>query len=399
MTRTIETALQDAGGVAADVGTAKKRGRPPTLSQEQYAVLGEHLRAHPNATYEDAVEFVRARFGVTVVRQTITKHMKAIGISKVAAKTPARAADSVAGAKAPEAYGYRPHHRVPPSADRLPSSLTDAEWGLVADLFEARGPGRPAVVSTRAKVDAIAYIVRGGLSWRMLPKEFPKWDNVYATFRRWSASGLFEKMHDRLRAMWREREQRNVEPSGAVVDSQSVKTSPQGGPKGYDGGKKVVGRKRHLLVDTTGILLAVLLTPANVQDRDAAAEVVAAGKQKYPSIQVAYADSGYAGSKTAAAVAATGVKLEIVKRPNAQNQMWSKSGELPLFPAQLASSRPFPILPKRWIAERANAWTERPRRMNRDHDALLQVSTAWIWFVHGRMLLAKLAHLGTTAQS
>jgi len=140
--------------------------------------------------------------------------------------------------------------------------------------------------------------VRSGASWRMLPKHFPRWQNVYRTFRRWSEQGKCEQMHDRLRAQWRERVGKAEQPTAAVVDVQSTRGSPQGGESGYDAGKKVKGRKHHLVVDTLGLLLAISVTAASVQDRDAAHPVVQAAINKYPSIQTLFADSGDAGECT-----------------------------------------------------------------------------------------------------
>ncbi|EPM48385.1 ISPsy19, transposase [Pseudomonas syringae pv. actinidiae ICMP 18804] len=130
----------------------------------------------------------------------------------------------------------------------------------------------------------------------MLPREFPHWDNVYKTFQRWSAQGKFEQMHDRLRAQWRERVDRDEKPSAAVLDSQSTRSSPQGGESGYDAGKKVKGRKRSLVVDTLGLLLAVSISAASVQDRDAADDAVTSSMGKYPSLSTLFVDSAYAGS-------------------------------------------------------------------------------------------------------
>jgi len=128
----------------------------------------------------------------------------------------------------------------------------------------------PPRYSRRALVDACCYVVRTGCSWRMLPNEFPPWKNVYGTFRRWAAEGRFEAMHDRLRAQWRACEGRSSAPSAAVLDAESARSSPQGGPSGFDAGKKVKGCKRNLVVDTLGLLLAVSVTTADVQDRDGA---------------------------------------------------------------------------------------------------------------------------------
>ncbi|MBS9405669.1 IS5 family transposase [Halomonas sp. TRM85114] len=151
----------------------------------------------------------------------------------------------------------------------------------MADIFESDGDrGTPPRYPRRLLVDACCYVVRSGCSWRMLPKDFPAWQNVYRTFHRWSQQGKFEQMHDRLRAQWREREGRTHMPSAAVLDAQSTRSSPQGGTSGYDAGKKVKGRKRHVLVDTLGLILAVSVTAASVQDRDGAHPVMANGMEK-----------------------------------------------------------------------------------------------------------------------
>ncbi len=145
-----------------------------------------------------------------------------------------------------------------------------------------------------------------------------------------------------------------------------------------------------MVVHTLGLLLAVWVTTANVQDRDAAAPVLAAAKKECPNLKRTYVDAGYTGAKTAAAAAQHGIELEVVKRPQIGNRQWVRGGDLPMFPEDATAGKPFPILPKRWIVERNNAWSERPRRTNRDHDHLPAVSTAWIWLAQARMLLAKL---------
>ncbi|WP_404822125.1 transposase, partial [Pseudomonas khavaziana] len=140
-------------------------------------------------------------------------------------------------------------------------------------------------------LEACCYVMHAGCSWRMLPREFLHWDNVYKTFRRWSAQGKFEQMHDRFRAQWRERVDRDEKPSAAVLDSQSTRSSPQGGESGYDAGKKVKGRKRSLIVDTLGLLLAVSISAASMQDRDAADDAATSSMGKYPSLNTLFVDS------------------------------------------------------------------------------------------------------------
>lgn len=163
--------------------------------------------------------------------------------------------------------------------------LTDAEWALVEDIFtNGGGRGAPGRYPRRLLVDACCYVVRTGCPWRLLPQDFPPWQDVYRTFRRWSEKGKFELTHDRLRAQWREREGRNQAPSAGALDAQSTRHSGQGGESGFDAGKKVKGRKRHVLTDMGGLVLAVSVTAASVQDRDGAHPVMRAAMGKYLSL-------------------------------------------------------------------------------------------------------------------
>ncbi len=371
--------MSHGSGQSGPTDTAKtKMGRRPRLSDEERLKLFAFVEQSPAVTYWEMVEWVGAALGKSTDRLTLYTYLKKQGIHKRRPqKTPfvAPAPDVVAapGDGSPtKRYGYKDYHRSPDSRTTYPSSLTDAEWALVGDLFQHQGGGKKPRYDRRVLVDAVLFAVRGGVSWRMLPKEFPPWQNVYATFQRWSRQGVFEAMYDRLRAMARERAGKPIEPTAAILDSQSTRTSPQGGPKGYDAGKKISGRKRHLVVDTMGLLLAVLLTPANVQDRDAVGPVFAAATAKYQTITTAFVDAGYAGQRASAAAAQHGVRLEVVRRQRDRNGVWT-SQELPF---EAEPQKPFRILPKRWIVERNNAWDERPRRMNRDHDRLLSTSTA-----------------------
>jgi transposase len=286
-------------------------------------------------------------------------------------------------------YGYQARHRRE-TASSYSSSLTDAEWDLVRDLFEREGErGVPAQIARRTLVDACCYVVRTGCAWRLLPKDFPHWDNVYKTFRRWSAQGRFEAMHDRLRQMWRTRQERDVMPTGAVLDAQSTRASPQGGPSGYDAGKKVKGRKRNLVVDTLGLVLAVTVTAASTQDRDAGNEAIARAAKKYPTLQRLYVDSAYAGHWAAATQAQHSLTVEVVRHPaNRQVGLWVKAGQQDLFSEVLINS--FTVLPKRWVVERTHAWNERARRLIMHHDRLPCVSEAWVWLAEARILASRL---------
>lgn len=291
----------------------------------------------------------------------------------------------------PPRYGYTDTHRRQASEQAYPSSLTDAQWALVQDIFDnSGGRGLPPRVSRRTLVDACFYVVRSGCSWRMLPKDFPPWQNVYRTFRRWSEQGKFEQMHDRLRQQWREREARAAQPTAAVLDSQSTRGSAQGGGLGFDGGKKVKGRKRHLLVDTLGLLLAVCVTAANLNDQVGARPLMAIGMEKYPSLQTVYVDNGYAGKFVQAMADEHDVRIQVARHPANKNVgRWVDSGQLELFTIQ-ANATGFVPQAKRWVVERAHAWNDRARRLAVHHDRLARVSEAWVWVHQSGTLLRRL---------
>lgn len=367
----------------------KRTGRPAKITPADLELLKELTTEKPTATLEELVKAFQARTARCVHSATLRKALTAAGIQRVKpGKRVAVVSETAEGVT--QRYGYQERHRRPLEDDRYASSLTDAEWALVHDLFERRGRGAPGKVSRRAVVDACCYVVRTGCSWRLLPKDFPHWDNVYKSFRRWSAQGRFETMYDRLRGMWRAREEREVMPSAAILDAQSTRGSPQGGPSGYDAGKKVKGRKRNLVVDTLGLILAVSVCAANLQDRDAGTEAIARAAAKYPSVQRLYVDSAYAGQWAKTVEHAHGITVEVVRHPaNRHVGQWVQAGQQDLFPDTLTTG--FTVLPKRWVVERTHAWNERARRLIMHHDRLPEVSEAWVWLAEARMLACRLA--------
>ena len=367
-----------------------RAGRPPALGSDDLAALRALGLERPGDSLDELTHRFVAATGRQVCSATVRKGLRSVGLVRV---RPRREEHARVEAKAPSApssaprYGYQGFHRDAGDGTRYPSSLVDAEWSLVEDLFCTSGRGKPPQYERRQMVDAICYVVRSGCAWRMLPHSFPPWTDVYKTFRRWSEAGKFETMHDRLRAMWRERQGRHVEPTAAVLDSQSVKTSPQGGVKGFDAGKKVKGRKRHILVDTLGLLLAVLIQPANLQDRDGGPPVVARGCAKYPSLQKLYVDGGYGGQCAEHLRQHHHLDVDVVRHPANRSVGHLHDGQMSLFEVPTG----FVVLPKRWVVERTHAWSERPRRLDKDHDRLLTVSASWIWLAEARILSRRLA--------
>jgi len=368
-------------------GRRRGRGRPAALSAQHVSALVEIVQKQPEATVEQLGQALLAQYGLGVCETTIRKALRSIGV--VRGRRANRS--GAVSAQRTKRYGYTQAHRRDAGASGYSTNLTDAEWALVADLFErpAGGRGMPARVPRRVLVDACCYVLRTGCSWRLLPKSFPPWSSVYRTFSRWARAGTFELMHDRLREQWRQRLQRQPLPSAAVLDAQSTRSTPQGGSVGFDAGKKVKGRKRHLLVDTLGLLLAVCVTAASVQDRDAAPQLLALGLAKAPTIRTLFVDNAYSGQcARRLQTEHPGLTVQVVRNPALGNVWRSNNAQLPLWSEPMTSG--FRVLPKRWVVERTHAWNDRSRRLLAHHDRSTMISTAWVWLTEARILASRL---------
>jgi transposase len=367
----------------------RRAGRKPSLNAEHTAILRAITHEQPRSSLDEVTRELFRRSGVKVSTVTVRKALREAGIERLKPlrRTGERAA--VQGA-APTRYGYTAVHRRADGASGMNTDLTDAEWALVGELFERDGGrGAPARYERRHVVNACCYALRTGCAWRLLPKTFPPWQAVYKAFSRWAAAGVFEAMHDRLRQQWRDRIGKAPEPTAAIIDAQSTRSTAQGGDTGFDAGKKVKGRKRHLVVDTLGLLLAVTVTAASVQDRDAAAPVVAQACAKVPGLKRLYADGAYGGKCAQAIEASHGLAVEIVRHPGNRSTGTWNDAQQPLWPEAVATG--FVVLPKRWVVERTHAWNERARRLMAHHDRSNWAAVAWVWFAEARILATRLA--------
>ena len=256
---------------------------------------------------------------------------------------------------------------------RYTSDLTDTEWQLIDYCFpKPSKKGRPRQHAYRELLNAAFYVVRTACQWRNLPKDFAPWPTVYHYFRLWKRNGLWEQMHTRLREHLRQVEDRKRQPSAAILDSQSVKSTECSDQRGYDAGKKVNGRKRHVLVDTLGLVLLVLVLPADIQDRDGARQLLERffGQKRRRQIKHIWADGGYAGALVAWALKLWRCTVEIVKRTEAHT---------------------FRVLPRRWVVERTFGWLGRYRRLNRDYERQAQTGEVMVYLAMIRLMLARLA--------
>jgi transposase len=239
---------------------------------------------------------------------------------------------------------------------------------------QAKG-GAPRTYGDRLVLDAIFFVLRSGCQWRMIPRDLMPWDAAYRWYRTWAADGTFDRVHDALRARVRAAAGRDPDPSAAVLDAQSIKSSEGGTDRGYDAGKRTTGRKRHLVTDTLGLVLVVAVTSASVQDRPGGRRVLRALAQRFPSIGLVWADAGYANKIDASLLTWAQEKLRLVV------QIVKRSDDV----------KGFQVLPRRWVVERTFGWLVRNRRLARDYERSPEHSETMIKIAMIRLMATRLA--------
>jgi len=251
------------------------------------------------------------------------------------------------------------------------TDLTDRQWQIIKDLLPPPKPGgRPRTICLRQAFNAMLYLLTTGCQWKMLPQSYPHWRTVYGYFRAWQSDGTWERLHHRLRRWARRQDRRRSGPTAGSIDSQSIKSTHVPGERGFESFKRVTGRKRHIIVDTLGLLLAVCITPANISDTAGAVQVLALLQRCSHRLKKIWCDGGYfeAAIKKAKDY---GLKLEPVLRPEGQ--------------------KGFVLLPKRWVVERTFAWLSRCRRLSREYEMTKESSQALILLAMSRLMIARLA--------
>lgn len=254
-----------------------------------------------------------------------------------------------------------------------PSDLTNNQWNHIKELFETDNQrGRPTEINLRLVVNGVLFILVSGCQWRYLPREYPNWQSVYYHFRKWKKNGKWKVIYGILYAEYRVKEGRHKHATAGAIDSQSVKTTSVPSERGFDAGKKINGRKRHILVDTLGLMIAVVVTAASIQDRDGAKILLKGINGSGKKLRKIWVDGGYRGGLVNWVKSKCNIILEVVLRSE--------------------EAKGFVLLPRRWVVERTFSWLNNSRRLSKDYERFCDTSETFIYIAMTRLILLRLVN-------